>query len=371
MDVIVVGGGGMGTAAAWRLARRGARALVLEQFSVGHDRGSSHGESRIIRLAYFEHPDYVPLLRAAYALWRETEAASGEPLLTITGGLELGPEAGLLVRGNLASARLHGLEHELLDAAAIRARFPAFGAETGVAGVFQPESGVLAVERCVRAQAALARAAGAEVREGVTVRAVLPDGAGVRVESDAGTFRAARAVVTAGAWAGRLLAGLGLPLAVARQTVAWFAPRRPELFVPGRFPIFIWERPEGFFYGFPIVGRPGVKVARHGGGATATPETVDRRFRAEDEAPLRRFLETCLPEAAGALLGGSVCLYTNTPDADFVIDRHPEAPQIAFAAGFSGHGFKFAPVVGAILADLALAGRTDHPIGRFRTARFS
>jgi sarcosine oxidase len=369
-DVIVVGGGGMGTAAAWQLARRGARTMLLEQFSPGHDRGSSHGESRIIRLAYFEHPDYVPLLRAAYALWRETERASGEALLTITGGLELGPEGGVLVQGNLASARRHGLEHELLDAAAIRARLPAFRAEAGEAGVFQPESGVLAVERCVRAQAALARAAGADVREGVSVRAVLPDGGGVRVESDAGVFRAGRAVVAAGPWAGRLLASLGLPLVVARQTVAWFAPRRADLFAPGRFPIFIWERPEGFFYGFPIVGRPGVKVARPGGGAAVTPETVDREFHAADEAPLRRFLERCLPEAAGELLGGSVCLYTNTPDGDFVIDLHPGAPQIALAAGFSGHGFKFAPVVGAILADLALAGRTAHPIGRFRAARF-
>jgi len=372
-DVIVIGGGGVGTAAALSLARRGARVLVLERFRIPHDRGSSHGESRIIRLAYFEHPDYVPLVTEAYRLWRDLERECGETLLTRTGGLELGPPEGLLVRGNLESARRHGLAHEILDAGEIRRRFPAFRAENGTVGVYQRDSGILAVERCVAACAEAARRRGADVREGVTVRAIAPDaGGGVRVVADRGeVFRARRAVVTAGPWAPRLLAELALPLTIARQPVLFFEPKRADLFEAGRCPIFIWERPGGrFYYGFPIFRRPLVKVARHGGGEKADPDAVDRTIRPDDEATLREFLEPCLPEASGRLADGSVCLYTNTPDGDFVVDLHPRRREIAIVAGLSGHGFKFATVLGEILADLALDGRTPRPIARFRADRF-
>ncbi|MBI3844189.1 MAG: N-methyl-L-tryptophan oxidase [Planctomycetes bacterium] len=369
-DAIVVGGGGMGSAAAYHLAKRGARTLVLEQFAIAHDRGASHGESRIIRLAYFEHPDYVPLVREAYALWREVEAESGVSLLTRTGGLELGPPEGALVRGNLESARRHKLEHEVLEADAIRWRFPAFHPADGTIGVYQPDSGILAVERCVRTHADLARRHGATIHEEETVRSITPTGDGVRVETNRGSYLADRAVVTAGPWAGKMLADLGLPLVVARQPVGFFEAKQPDLFALDRFPIFIWETPGHFYYGFPMFGRPLVKIAHHGGGDRTTADTVDRTIRPSDEKLLRDFIEPCLPDAAGPMRDGSVCLYTNTPDQDFVIDLHPRAPQIAIAAGFCGHGFKFAAVVGAILADLALTGRTTRPITRFSANRF-
>ncbi len=370
LDVIVIGGGGMGTAAAFHLARRGARTLLLEQFTIGHSRGASHGESRIIRLAYFEHPDYVPLVQEAYRLWREVEEESGLALLTRTGGLELGAPESTLVRGNLASATRHSLAHEVLDAAEIRRRFPPFHARDGTIGVFQPDSGILAVERCVETHATLARRHGAQVHEAEEVRAVQPDGEGVRVETSRGRYFAQRAVVAAGPWAGQLLADLGLPLTVARQPVCFFAPEHPERFEPSRFPIFIWEIPGHFYYGFPTFGRPAVKIAHHGGGERTTADSVDRSIRPEDEALLRLFLDEYLPDAAGPRVDGSVCLYTNTPDSDFIIDRLPGAPQVAIAAGFSGHGFKFATVVGKILADLAIDGRTSRSIGRFRVGRF-
>ena len=362
-DVIVIGLGGLGSAAAYHLARRGQRVLGLDAFAPGHTRGSSHGESRIIRQAYHEHPDYVPLLRRAYTLWEELQRAAGETLLTITGGLFAGRPESEPVAGALESARRHGLPHEVLDAGAVRRRFPPLRPAPEEIAVYEPRAGVLFPERCIAAHLRLAGAAGAALRYDEPVRDWTPLDGGAAVEvctRSGGRYRAARVVVTAGAWLGRLLGDLRLPLRPERNVVLWLRPReRPEQFEPGRFPIFIWDRgASGVYYGLPHVGRPGVKVGRHHSGAWCDPDTVDHTVRPEDEVPVRAFLASAVPALDGTLEDGAVCLYTNTPDGHFVVDRHPRVPAVLFAGGTSGHGFKLASVLGEVLAELATTGRS-------------
>lgn len=372
-DVIVVGLGGMGTAAAWQLARRGLSVLGLEQFALGHDRGSSHGHTRIIRQAYYEHPDYVPLVRRAYEGWFELEQARGEHLLTTCPCLTLGPPDSDLVQGVRRSAREHGLPIEDLDAREVQRRYPAFelsGAGECV-GVVEHTAGFLYVDRCVRAMADEARQLGARLRENEPVVGWERRGDGVVVRTAAGEYAAARLVLTAGPWAGRLLGEYGQSLRVMRQVVLWHETPRPELFRRDRFPIFIAEAEGGYFYGLPALDPRGVKVARHyGASELAGPEGVLREVTGEDRSPVRDFLRRYLP-AAGESRHGSVCLYTLTPDRHFLIDRHPGVGGVALAAGFSGHGFKFAPVVGEALADLAVEGKTSRPIALFGLARLT
>jgi sarcosine oxidase len=370
-DAIVVGLGGMGAAAAWQLAARGARVLGLEQFAPGHDQGSSHGLSRIIRQVYYEHPDYVPLVRAAYAKWYELEQRCGRHLLTNVPCLSLGAADSELIAGVRRSAAEHGLPIEDLDTAALRKRYPAFRVRAGEAGVLEQTAGVLKVDECVRAMQEEARRLGAELRAGEAVESWQTDGGGVCVRTPAVEYRADRLLLTAGPWAGRMLADLGLPLTVMRQVVLWYGTADDARFCRDRFPIFIADTPGGYFYGLPALDPHGVKVARHyGAPELADPSGVARQLSAGDEAPVRAFLAEYLPEVTGPLRRWSVCIYTLTPDRHFVIDMHPAHPQVAFAAGFSGHGFKFAPVVGTILADLAQQGRTGWPIGLFAARRF-
>jgi sarcosine oxidase len=368
-DVIVCGLGAAGCAALYRLAGAGARVLGLDRYQPGHDRGSSHGLTRVIRLGYFEHPSYVPLVRRAYELWRELEAAAGRPLLHVTGIAEIGPPDGVLVRGTLASAQWHRLRHEVLDAGALMARFPAFVLPRDVVGVVQPDGGFLEVEPAIAAFVAQAAAAGAEIRAGETVRSVEPDGGGVRVTTDRGVVTARQAIVAAGPWTSMLVTGL--PLRVTRQVTAWFAPTDQALFAPGRFPVFLTESRHGMHYGIPPHGGFGVKVAKHHHrDETVDAETYDRAVSPDDEALIRGLVADYLPAANGAMTDARTCLYTMTPDGDFIIDRLPGAANIIVASPCSGHGFKFAPAIGEILCGLALDGTTPHDISRFRLDRF-
>jgi len=368
-DVVVVGVGAMGSAALYQLARRGVRVAGLERFLPGHDRGSSHGETRIIRLGYFEHPSYVPLLRRSYALWRELEAASGRTLLHTTGIAEIGPRNGELVTGTLAASRLHQLPHEILPAAETMRRFPAFKIPSEYVAVLQPDGGFVAVEPAIEAQVALAQAAGAELRTGVTVHSVASHGNGVRIGTSQGDIEAGTAIIAAGPWVGSLVPGL--PVRVTREVMAWFQPNDRTLFAADRFPVFILESRHGMHYGFPLHGSPGLKVAKHHHrDQTVDPDDFDRAVSAADEALIRAALAEHIPAANGPLAAAKTCLYTVTPDHDFIIDRQPEAPNIIVASPCSGHGFKFAPVIGEILAELATSGATQHDISRFRIARF-
>jgi sarcosine oxidase len=368
-DAIVVGLGAMGGAALAELARRGTRVLGLEQFAIGHDKGSSHGGTRIIRLGYFEHPSYVPLLHRTYELWRELEARSGRKLMHITGIAEMGaPDSGV-VSGTLLASKTHKLPHEVLSAAETMARFPAFRLPPHYIGVFQPDGGFLAVEEALDVNIALAKAEGADVRTGVAVRSVSETSNGVRITADSETFEADQIIVSAGAWAAKLFPEL--PLRVTREVIAWFEAGEPALFEPSRFPVFLLESPHGQHYGFPTFGQPGVKIAKHHHrNETVDPDAVNRVVSSSDEALIRPALADHIPAANGRLLAAKTCLYTVTPDHDFIIDRVPGASRVLVASPCSGHGFKFAPVMGEILADLTTKGATDHDISRFRLSRF-
>ncbi len=372
-DVIVVGLGGMGSAAAAHVARRGKRVLGLDRFPPAHDQGSSHGRSRIIREAYWEHPSYVPLVRRAYELWEEVERASATLLLLTTGGLWIGPPDGPLIRGALESARLHQVAQEVLNAAEIRKRFPVFTPATGEAGVLEPRAGVLFPEESVLAHLRQAARAGADLHHGEAVTEWIAAPRGVEVMTSQTRYEAGALIITAGPWAPQVLADLDLPLTVERQVVGWFRPSAPAAaFDPERCPVFVWHYGGRFFYGFPLLGFEGVKIAEHKTGRPTTADEIRRDILPEEITELRRdFMARCLPAANGPLVASSTCMYTMTPDTHFAIGLHPLHDNVAVAAGFSGHGFKFAPVVGEILADLALDGRTDHDISLFALDRFA
>jgi len=374
-DVIVCGLGIMGSATLYHLARRGKRVLGLERHAPGHDRGSSHGRTRIIRLGYFEHPSYVPLLRRAYALWRELETDAARPLLHVTGIAEIGPAAGTLVPGTLASARLHDLPHEVLSAPELMRRFPAFNVPQDYAAVLQPDGGFLAAEPAITAHLALASAAGANIHSGETIRAIEPGSGSVRVITDRGAVEAGAVVVTLGAWTKTLLPEFGATLRVTREVMGWFAVTEGDLSSARQLPVFIVESRHGMHYGVPEVrgaSEPArIKIAKHHHrDEEVDPETCDRTVSAEDEALIRAATAAHLPMANGKLIAAKTCLYTLTPDGDFLIDQLPGANNVIIASPCSGHGFKFAPVIGELLADLATTGTTRHDISRFSLRRF-
>lgn len=368
-DVIVLGVGGMGSATCAELARRGARVLGLEQFPLVHSRGSSHGHTRIIRTAYAEHPDYVPLVRRAFEKWYDLEQVTGRHLLSQCACLNAGSPGSEHVAGVRESVRRHGLAAEELTGDEINARFPAFRFPADFSGVLEHAAGFLYVEECVRAQIDNAVSLGATINGEEPVREWKAVGDGVEVTTDRGTYRAAKLVVTAGAWATQLLADIGVPLAVMRQTLLWFdAPL--ERFRRDRFPIFIADTPASAFYGLPAIDRRGLKIARHyGAPELPSPDGVNWEITPNDIAAARPLLDEFVP-GLGAFTAGQVCMYTVTPDRHPVIDIHPHSPQVSVACGFSGHGFKFASAVGEVLADLAEAGKTRRAIGLFRAGRF-
>ncbi len=366
----MLGVGGVGSAALYHLAHRGVRVLGLDRFPPGHDRGSSHGATRIIRQAYFEHPDYVPLVLRAYRLWDELSERAGGTLREEAGLLEIGPPQGEVVAGVLASASAHGLEVEQLTAEQIHRRWPGFQVPEGLTGVYERRAGLLRVERCVAAHAAQAVQAGAELLADRQVLGWQADGSGVAVQTDRETLRANYLVICAGAWATQMLAGVGIRFEVRRKPVFWFETFN-DAYRSDRSPAFLYELPTGIFYGTPQIDGAGVKVAEHtGGNEVADPLNINREITAADLAPVERFVRQCLPHAAARVTQHSVCMYTMSPDAQFVVDRHPAHPQVIFVAGLSGHGFKFAPVLGEIVADLVKSGVTNYPIGFLRSTRF-
>lgn len=371
-DAIVLGLGGMGSAALRTLAGRGQRVLGLEQFEPGHDRGSSHGGSRMIRQAYFEGAAYGPLLTRSYELWRAAEHDLRQSLLTVTGGAFIGTPESRTVAGSLAAARHWNIPHEVLDAAEIQRRWPAMHPDPAAIAVVEPGAGFIDPERAVTGNCRLAAAAGADVHTGERVlswRAPADDA--VRVTTTAGSYDAGRLVVTAGPWAPQVLADLGLRLRVQRQLQFWFGPRTPA-YELGRFPVFICELLDGAQpYGFPNADGVGPKFGIFRlGTPPVTADAVDRTVHDAEVTRMRRHLGAILPAAAAAPLQKAVtCLYTTSPDEHFVIDRHPAHQQVVLATGFSGHGFKFVPVVGEILADLAADGATRHDIDMFRLSR--
>jgi sarcosine oxidase len=349
-DVIVVGVGGLGSAALFHLARRRLRVLGIERFGVPNEQGSSHGVTRIIRLAYYEHPSYVPLLARAYELWRELETVAGERLLHITGSVDAGPPDSFVFEGSLRSCVEHGLEHEVIDGAEVNRRFPGYRLPAESMAVFQPEGGFLLPERCIVAQVDAARRMGAAVKTNERVLEWEPAGRGVRVTSERGVYEAERLVLAAGAWEGQLT---GLPVLAERQVLAWLDPLRPELFLPERFPVFNLIVEEGRYYGFPVLGIPGFKFGRyHHLEEQGDPDVLDREPSLRDEQVLREFAERYFPDGAGPTSSLQACLFENTPDEHFLLGLHPEHDQVVVAGGGSGHGFKFASVIGEIVAQL-------------------
>lgn len=366
-DVVVVGVGGMGSAALYHLARRGKRVLGIERFDLLHEHGSSHGLTRIIRLAYFEHPDYVPLLRRAYELWRELESQAGEQLLRVTGIVE----GGHIVGGVLRACAEHDLPHDVLTGAEVGRRFPAYRLPPEMEVVFQPDGGFVIPERCILAHVNGALAHGAVLRARERVLEWEETVGGVRLRTDRGEIEADRVVFTAGTWSqdvARLPPGL---VSASRQALAWLQPSRPEIFEPDRMPVFNLVVDDEHFYGFPAHGIPGFKLGRFDRfGSVPDPDTIDREPTLADEAPLRAFAERYFPEGAGPTIALKTCLFEPTPDEHFLIDVHPDVPSAVVGAGFSGHGFKFCSVVGEILADVAIDGSTRHDIELFRLERF-
>ncbi len=371
-DAIVIGLGGMGSAAACHLSRRGRKVLGLEQFSPAHDLGSSHGKSRIIRQAYFEGGEYVPLVMRAYELWEELERESGTNLMETTGGLMIGAPDSDLVSGSRKSAEKHGLPYEMLDAGELERRHPSFAPPPDTVALFEERAGFLKPEATIEAHLGLAAKHGAELRFEEPVESWRASEGGVRVETDSGSYEAEKLVVAAGAWSGGMLRGWQLPLRTERHAMHWFEPRGDSApFSPERFPIFIWEPEDGkTFYAVPDA--PGaVKAAFFWhDGEDCDPDTLNREVRDGEVSRIRDCLEKHAPDLAGRHIESAACMYTNTPDSHFVISAHPEHPNVSVAAGFSGHGYKFCSVVGEILADLATDGETRHPIGIFDPARF-
>jgi sarcosine oxidase len=375
-DVIVVGLGAMGSAALYHLASRGQHVLGLEAFAPGHQLGSWHGESRIIRLAYYEHPDYVPLLQRAYELWERLEREAGVSLLTLSGGLMIGAPDSSVVKGALASAQRHGLEHAMLSAADVHEGYPALQLAEGEVALWEPRAGYLRPERCVEAHLRLATAAGAEVRYETPVRAWQASDAEVQLQvsgqTGAATLTSRQVVFACGARMSSVLGDAIPRIQAERIPVFWLQPHQSELFAAGRLPIYLWELgPGAHVYGFPHVEWPGVKVARHHSGDRCDPDAVDRTITAEDERRLRSAIAERLPGLNGPIVSSTVCLYENSPDDHFLIDRLADQPNVIYAGGFSGHGFKFSSVVGEILADLVTHGEATPAAGFLRSARLA
>jgi len=370
-DVIIAGLGAVGSAAAFHLSSRGQKVLGFDRLAPPHALGSSHGQTRIIREAYFEHPLYVPLIQRAYELWEELETIAKRPLLRQTGGLMIGRPDSSIVTGAMRSAELHRLQFEVIPASQFQRRFPALRPADDMVAVWEPRAGVLFPEACVEAHLRAARLKGADLRNDEPVEDWTAGHDSVRVRTTKGVYNADRLLFCAGGWIRKLLPGLAASLVVERQVQFWFEPRvNAGQFRPDRCPIYIWEyEPNRFFYGFPDLGE-GVKVARHHEGLPTSPESIDRNIQAQEIETMRQLVRRFLPDADGTLRSAVVCQYTNTLDHHFWIDRHTAHRQVLIASACSGHGFKFSSVVGQVLADLLIGGKSDFDLSLFRNRSF-
>jgi sarcosine oxidase len=370
-DVIVAGLGAMGSLALHHLAQRGHRVLGFDRFSPPHAMGSSHGDARIIREAYFEDPRYVPLVQRAYELWEALSAHGGVRLFRQTGGLMLGRPDSELVRGARLSADLHHLPHDVLDAREVARRFPAFRPDGDMIGVWEPRAGILAPELAIDTALHVAQRNGAAVHTGESLVRWEAIPGGVDVVTTQGRYRAASLVIAVGAWTPDVCRELSLPLIVQRNVQMWFTPTQPTLFAPDAFPVFISEyAPGAAWYGFPDTGL-GLKVARHHHGAETHPDALTRTVSSEEVDGVRALLRQYLPHGDGVLRQTAACMYTNAPDDHFLIGPHPASPATIIACPCSGHGFKFASVIGEILADLSTGHTPRFDLTLFAPDRFS
>ncbi|SCZ12690.1 N-methyl-L-tryptophan oxidase [Microvirga guangxiensis] len=370
-DTIVIGVGGMGSATLWQLARPRQKVLGIERFDLGHGMGSSHGINRIIRLAYFEHPNYVPLLVRAYELWREAEQLTKEQLLFITGGIDAGTEDSRIVQGALTACREHNLSHEVLTARETTQRFPGYKLPDSYAVIYQPDAGFVASERAILAHASLAVSAGAEIHGREKVVAIEPVNGRVVVVTDQGRYEAGKVVVSAGSWISDLIPALRTNAVPERQVLGWFLPQSPDLFKPEVFPVSNILSQVGHFYQFPMWGIPGFKIGLyHHFNEKGHADQLSREPTPADEEALRKGIKHMFPDADGPTLRLAACLFTNTPDEHFVIDTLPGTPEIVVASPCSGHGFKFASVIGEVLADLVTLGKSKLDLSLFGMNRF-
>ncbi len=370
VDVAIIGLGAMGSAVAYRLSKRGKSVIGFDLATPPHTLGSTHGESRIIREAYFEHPLYVPIVQRSYDCWNELQEESGERLLLRTGGILLGPRDGMLVAGTRLSADRHKLDYEMLSAKQLRKHYPVLEPADPIVGIWEPRAGILRPEKCVEAHLALAQSHGAELHFNEPVTEWKPSGGGVSLKTHVGQYDASQLVLTPGPWMSQFLPDLGLPLTIERQVLYWFDPTEErELFELDRLPVFAWEYMAGqLFYGFPNLGH-GVKVALHHHGQITEVESLDREVNPEEAEAMTFIVQAALPKLAGPLLQTRVCMYTNTPDEHFVIDFHPDLRQVLIVSACSGHGFKFSAVVGEIVSDLLVEGRSAFDLSPFRISR--
>jgi sarcosine oxidase len=377
-DVIVLGVGSMGSSACYHLAKAGVRVLGLEQSTIVHNQGSHHGQSRIIRQAYFEHPDYVPLLKRSYQLWQELSVESGEQLYTETGLLYAGRAEGALMRGIHESADQYGLMIRSGAARQMALDYPVLVLPDQFEVIIEPGAGFLFPEKCIRTYTSRAQSHGATIRTNEKVLGWKSHATGIEVKTITGTYSADRLVITAGPWASHFLPGMDKQLRVTRQTVFWIDVKNPERFTADRFPCWLAEHEDTgeFFYGFPLLtesqyGPPqGLKIAQHNPGHPADPDAVDRTVTDAEREHMRTIVEKFFPGQFAGFRHDQVCLYTYSPDEHFIIDVLPGTPRVVYAAGFSGHGFKFSSVVGEVLADLALKGRSEQPVGFLSAQRF-
>lgn len=387
-DVIVVGLGAMGSSTAAELAERGVDVLGLERFDLPHTKGSSHGITRIIRLPQYEGSAYVPLVRRSLERWKEIDESYSNQLFHRTGTLDFGPPGSDVFEGSKESCETHAIPHEILGGADVSERFPGYALPDEYRAVYQPDGGFLHAEQCIVANTERAHDNGAVLHAREEVTDWTTESETVHVSTDRGEYTAESMIVTAGARTGQLLPSLSPVLEPERQVLGWFQPTAPKQFSPERFPVFVadihetrfrgktklfdsGDVPTGHYYGFPIYEVPGFKIGKfHHREETGTPAEIQREPTRADEDVLRRFVETYVPHGNGPTMQLSTCMFTNSPDGDFLIDTHPNHENVYIGAGFSGHGFKFASIVGEILADLAVGGNTDHPIDPFRLSRF-
>jgi len=361
----------MGSSTLYQLAKRGVRVLGIDRFDPPHEYGSSHGQTRTIREAYFEHPDYIPLIQRAYELWSELESASSEKLFSQTGCLMMGQPDSTVVTGAKESADTHTLPYDWLTADQIRTQYPIFNISDETVAVREPRAGILLPEKCIASYLKLARQQGAEIRTNIEVTSWNLSSGKYSVVTASGRFTADQLVVSAGAWVGRLLPDLSHLFNVDRQLLFWFEPAEaPENLSKGRLPIFILEyQPDRFIYGFPDSG-DGFKVARHYQGTTCDPDKIDRSVHQHEINEILEILRSYIPSSAGELCSTAVCMYTNTPDLHFVIDEHPQYPGLWVVSPCSGHGFKLASVIGEVVAQQVTSEKISFDLSLFKLSRF-